>query len=306
VVHDGERHAGGHSRTPSIAALPSPPICCAGDLVEDVVVRARRSGIHDADVEATIERHRGGSAANTAAAVARLGGTATFLGAVGTDATGDRLVADLSAMGVTCRGPRRGRTGTIVVIVAPDGTRTMYSDRGAAADADAFDADALAGAAWLHVPFYGLAGRGGAAFRALLSRAADAGIAISLDPSSVTYATAEFVALVRETRPDVVFCNAAEAAALGVDDSGLAGARTVVVKGGSEPVLLRGSTVRDIVVPRVTRVIDTTGAGDAFAGGFILTTVRGGDAEAATRVGIAAAARVIGGAGADAWSEEDP
>ena len=116
-----------------------PLVCCVGDLVEDIVVRTATLLVRGADVTAHIERHRGGSAANTAATVAQLGGRARFVGQVGGDETGNRLAAELVAAGVECVGPRGGVTGTVVVVVEPDGERTMFSDRGAAAafaDAD--------------------------------------------------------------------------------------------------------------------------------------------------------------------------
>jgi sugar/nucleoside kinase (ribokinase family) len=112
-----------------------------------------------------------------------------------------------------------------------------------------------------------------------------------------------FLDLVRESRPGVVFCNAAEAATLGVDDDGLPGAGLVVVKRGAEAVLLRGDAVATVAVPRIVRAVDTTGAGDAFAGGFLLALARGDDPVRAAGAGHAAAARVVGGVGADAWTD---
>ena len=283
-----------------------PLICTAGDLVEDIVVRAHATPVRDADVPATVTRHRGGSAANTAAVVAHLGGRARFVGQVGHDSTGARLVDGLTALGVECVVTRAGVTGTIVVTVEPGGARTMFSDRRAASGPPAFAATALDGADVLHLPFYGLADSdlGGAGFRRLLARARDSGILVSLDPSSIVLAGRSFLDVVRESRPGVVFCNAAEAAALGVDDDGLPGAGLVVVKRGAEAVLLRGDAVATVAVPRIVRAVDTTGAGDAFAGGFLLALARGDDPVRAAGAGHAAAARVVGGVGADAWTEE--
>ena len=133
-------------------------MCAVGDLVEDVVVRAEPAGIRDADVAATVERHRGGSAANTAAAVARLGGRARFVGHVGADDAGDRLFAALAALGCRARRAAPGRTGTVVVVVEPDGERTMFSDRGAATDfADADRTLARRRRASCTCPYYSIA-----------------------------------------------------------------------------------------------------------------------------------------------------
>jgi sugar/nucleoside kinase (ribokinase family) len=281
-------------------------VCAAGDLVEDVVVRARAAPVRDADIPATVTHHRGGSAANTAAVIARLGGRARFIGQVGDDVTGTRLLEGLAALGVDCVVRRAGRTGTIVVVVEPDGARTMFSDRRAAAARVAFDPGAIDGADLLHLPFYGLADpRGAAPFLQLVGRACDSGILVSLDASSVTLAGRTFLDLVSEVRPAVVFCNAAEAAALGVDEDGLPGARLVVVKRGPDAALLRGELTATVPVPRVVPGIDTTGGGDAFTGGFLLALARGEDPVRAAGAGHAAAARVVGGVGADAWDDDE-
>jgi sugar/nucleoside kinase (ribokinase family) len=283
-----------------------PLVCAAGDLVEDIVVRARAAPVRDADIPATVTHHRGGSAANTAAVIARLGGRARFVGQVGNDVTGTRLLEGLAALGVDCVVRHAGRTGTIVVVVEPDGVRTMFSDRRAAAARVAFDPGAIDGAHLLHLPFYGFADpRGAAPFLQLVGRARDSGILVSLDASSVTLAGRTFLDLVSEVRPAVVFCNAAEAAALGVDDGGLPGARLVAVKRGPDAVLLRGEVTATVPVPHVVPDVDTTGGGDAFAGGFLLALACGEGPVRAAAAGHAAAARVVGGIGADAWDEDE-
>ena len=278
-----------------------PLVCCVGDLVEDIVARTATLLVRGADVTAHVERHRGGSAANTAATVAQLGGRARFVGQIGADETGDRLAGELAAAGVECVGPRGGVTGTVLVVVEPDGERTMFSDRGAAAAfADAIvDAAWLDGAAVVHVPYYAIAAvHGTGAARSLLDEARTREMIVSVDPSSAVLADARFARLVREVEPDIVFCNADEADALGLDDHGLPGARLVVVKRGARPALLRGTVYELVPAPSVSPVVDSTGAGDAFAGGFLLATARGADPVAAAEAGHAAAAPVLGGLGA--------
>jgi sugar/nucleoside kinase (ribokinase family) len=280
-----------------------PIVCCVGDLFEDLVVRAALPPVRGADVPATIARHRGGSAANTAATVSRLDGRARFVGHVGADDVGDRLLADLAAVGVECIVTRGGRSGTVVVVVEPDGERTMFSDRGSGSELGALEGDAwFDGVAIVHAPFYTIAADGEhAGAHALLTRARHRGVSIALDPSSAVLADRAFERVVRDLEPEIVFCNTAEAAALGVDDDGLRGATLVVVKQGDEPVLLRGSVHASVAVPPLGSLVDTTGAGDAFAGGFLLATIRGADPIVATFAGHAAAARVVRGIGADAW-----
>jgi sugar/nucleoside kinase (ribokinase family) len=191
------------------------------------------------------------------------------------------------------------------VVVEPDGARTMFSDRRAAGSLAGFDGRVIDDVDVLHVPFFGLADtESDAGFGPLLTRARANRVVVSLDPSSVTLAGRAFADLVCETGPDVVFCNEAEAAALGVDSDGLPGARLVVVKRGPDPVLLRGEVVAEVPARRVLCAADTTGAGDAFAGGFLLALARGADPITAADAGHAAAARVVQGIGADAWTAE--
>ena len=142
-----------------------------GDLVEDVVVRLSGPIHLAADTDAVIERRRGGSAANVAAVAARISGSARFLGQVGDDGLGDRLLAELADEGVDVDAVRRrGRTGSIVVLVDSLGERSFLTDPG--------DARALAGAeeAWLdhvdvlHVPLYSFVGGPIAATAATLVR----------------------------------------------------------------------------------------------------------------------------------------
>ena len=286
----------------AISGPVDPLICCVGDLVEDVVVRLAVPAQAGADVPASVTRHRGGSAANTAAAVAHLGGRARFVGQVGADEIGERLLRDLRAIGVDCVGPRRGITGTVVVVVDPTGERTMFSDPRAAADLAVCDEQWLDGAAVLHVPYYSLARSAApSVVRTLIDAARHREILVSLDPASVTLVDQRFVDLVRSVKPDVVLCNAAEAAAIGVGDRGLEGAGLVVVKQGSEAALLRGTTTATVPVPPLTGPLDSTGAGDAFAAGLLLALANGSDPVTAAEAGHRAAANVVRGSGADAW-----
>ena len=246
----------------AISGPVDPLICCVGDLVEDVIVRLEVPARAGADVPGSVTRHRGGSAANTAAAVVHLGGRARFVGQVGADEIGDRLLGDLRGLGVDCVGPRRGVTGTVVVVVEPSGERTMFSDPRAAADLAVCDEQWLDGAAALHVPYYSLARTAApSVVRTLIDAARHRGLLVSLDPASVTLIDDRFLDLVRTVHPDVLLCNAAEAAALGVGAKGLKGAHLVVVKQGAEPALLRGTTTADVPVPQLIGAVDSTGAG---------------------------------------------
>ncbi len=259
-----------------------PVLCSLGDLVEDVVVRLREPVALATDTACTVERRRGGSAANVAAFAATSGAPARFIGQVGADRLGDALVADLAAAGVDVRVRRRGRTGTVVVLVDPDGERTMLSDRGASTGLDRVPVAWLADVTILHVPAYSLAVEPIAtAARDAVATVRSWGGLVSVDASSVRLIEAMGVGACRTMleaiRPDVLFANADEAAVLGVQPDPLHGIGTVVVKRGPRPTLVQvgGGRPAEVPVPRVGPVDDTTGAGDAFAAGYLCAVAAG-------------------------------
>lgn len=277
-------------------------LAVVGDLLEDIVVRIPHAPRHGTDTPATIRRGRGGSAANVAAAAAGAAGPGRvrFIGRVGDDGLGERLTAELAATGVDVRVQRHGTTGAVVVLVDPSGERTMLPDRAAAAELDAVDPAWLDSVTWLHLPAYSLVAEpSGTACRQLVDAWRPAGGRLSIDVSSVDaverYGTARFAALLDELAPDVVFANEPESALLS-DGPWLA-----VVKRGPAPVELRGPDGVEVVpVPSLGAVADTTGAGDAFAAGFLVAALDGAAARDAARAGIATAQRVLRGAGTGA------
>ncbi|MEZ5237319.1 MAG: PfkB family carbohydrate kinase [Acidimicrobiales bacterium] len=133
-------------------------VVCLGDLVEDVVVSPAGPLRRGTDTPAVVQRRRGGSAANVAVNVVAAGGRARFVGAVGDDPAGRQLVAALRAEGVEVAVQRHGRTGSVVVVLDPDGERSFYTDRGACPTLARLPGGALRGAAALHVPAYSLDG----------------------------------------------------------------------------------------------------------------------------------------------------
>jgi sugar/nucleoside kinase (ribokinase family) len=275
-----------------------PPVLCAvGDLLEDVVVWLTGRPRPATDTAARIFRRRGGSAANVAAFAAGNGWPARFVGRVGDDDVGDRLVGELAATGVDVRVQRDGRTGTIVVLVEPGGERTMLSDRGAAVGLTAVDRSALDDVTVLHLPAYSLtADPIGAACVALAVEAHGRGIACSVDASSVAelerFGCRPFRALMARVRPEVLFANADEADLLDLERHPWA--PLVVIKDGPRPVrILHGSAADRVAVEAVDDVTDTTGAGDAFAAGFLATWSAGAAPAEAARAGIGLAASVV-------------
>jgi sugar/nucleoside kinase (ribokinase family) len=281
-------------------------IVAFGDLVNDIVVMPREAIRADTDTTSTIRMRPGGSAANTAAWLGSLGSPVDFVGCVGTsDAELHRgFFRDLGVEPHLVVAPGIP-TSTIVIIV--DGQhRTMLTERGANAALAVSDLpdSLLAEASVLHLTGYSLHdGPRAAGFRELIERAHAAGVTVSLNAGSAgfiaDYGPADFVDAIAGA--DILFANADEAALLCEEDvperivtvlgdrHGLA-----VVTHGAEPVLVaeRGQKVHTVPVPTV-RMVDTTGAGDAMAAGFLHEWVSSRDAVAAAAAGVATASRAI-------------
>lgn len=287
-----------------------------GDLVEDIVVWADGPLRHGTDSGARIFRRRGGSAANVACFAAGQH-PARFLGCVGEDAVGDGVVAELAGHGVDVRVSRRGRTGSVVVLIDQDGERTMLPDRGAATLLERVPDEWLTGLTHLHVPAYSFDGEpvGGAAVDAL-ARVRRAGGTTSVDASSTgmleRFGRERFLGLLAELAPTFVFANRSESEFLGLLVGGLPGperarlaATTVVTKAGAEAtaVDVPGEPLVMVPVPPVAEVRDLTGAGDAFAAGFLAGFLDTGDPGRAAGLGHRSAARVLASPGASCGGE---
>jgi sugar/nucleoside kinase (ribokinase family) len=260
----------------------------------------------------------GGSAANTAACLASLGASVSFIGKVRDDPLGRVFIRDIRAAGVSYsippaparpdgEGPGTGRS---LIMVTPDAEKTMCTNLGIGALLTAADVDVeLIGAArLLYVEGY-MVGSGFADVaveRAVAAaRAAGAQVALSLsDPVWVELHREELDGLL--DRVDLVFANEQEACGLtGLGDVEAAvvalSRRTstvAVTRGPLGSVVSSGEDVVSVPAAEVARVVDTTGAGDSYAAGFLYGVIRDmGPAECA-RLGALAAAEVVGHLGA--------
>lgn len=287
----------GESRDPLGArAVSAPLIVCVGDLIDEIAVRLTAPWRRGSDAAAQISRRRGGSAANVAVAAAATGGRARFIGAIGSDTTGDALEAALLAAGVEPLLQRDGRSPSIIVIVEPDGERTMLPDRGVAMTLSHPGQAALNGAAWLHAPAYSLIGEPlGATTNALFREAVSAGIATSLDASSVgalaAWGPEESRRRFSATGAAHLFANEEEVEYLDLIERPIPN-MTLIMKRGAGVADVRdphGRLVATLPAPPLSEAVDTTGAGDAFAGGFAVARAGGAAWEDALRAGHRAA-----------------
>ena len=277
-------------------AASDPLIVCVGDLIDEIAVRLTAPWRRGSDAAAQISRRRGGSAANVAVAATAAGGRARFIGAIGSDTTGDALEAALLAAGVEPLLQRDGRSPSIIVIVEPDGERTMLPDRGVAMTLTHPGHAALSGASWLHAPAYSLIGEPlGATTNALFQEAVNAGIATSLDASSVgalaAWGPEESRRRFSETGAAHLFANEEEVEYLDLIKRPIAN-MTLIVKRGAGFAEVRdphGRQVATLPAPPLSGAIDSTGAGDAFAGGFAVARAGGAAWEDALRAGHRAA-----------------
>ena len=282
-----------------------PDIVVVGDLIDDIVVVPNERPRADTDTLSSIRHVGGGSAANTAAWIGHLGAQVRFVGMVG-ERDVARHESELRAHGVTTALQAHPSlpTGSIVLLI--DGERrSMFTERGAnvALDCDAVE---LGGASALHVTGYSLFGAldAGASFERLIARAVGVGVPVSITPGSAgfisDFGAERFRAVIDGAT--VLFPNLAEGQMLtGLDDpievatalSALA--PVVALTLGSAGVLVStDSAAPQLVaaVPSTTR--DPTGAGDAFAAGFLVEWTSSGHVLAAAEAGARAAASAIG------------
>ena len=256
----------------------------------------------------------GGSAANTAAGVASLGGRAAFIGRVKNDQLGDVFTHDLRAAGVAfdtppaTDGPSTARS---LVLVTPDAQRTMNTYLGACVELgpDDVEAAAFAGAAITYLEGY-LWDRDDAkaAFRKAAADASAAGrkVAFTLsDPFCVDRWRSEFLELI-DGHVDILFANEAEILSLyETDDFDAALAKVrghcavaAVTRSARGSVLLTDGETHYVSAEPVDHVIDTTGAGDLYAAGVLYGLSRGLDLPACGQIGAICAAEVISHYGA--------
>lgn len=255
--------------------------------------------------------HSGGSCANSMCTAALLGSRVAFCGQVGRDAFGKRYVHALVENGVHSflHLLPEGNTGKCLSLISPDAERTMLTTLGCAIELETANlfTQVIEKAKVLHITGYLFTGgKMPATAKAAIAHARAHQIPISFDVSDpwVVSTFTDTIRDVAELYADIVFLNAAEARALyqlGAEAAmrKLAGfGKTVILKQGSlGSMIMRGNKVIQVPVHRVTAQ-DTTGAGDAYAGGFLHGWVNGWELEACGRLGSRVAAETVAQTGA--------
>jgi ribokinase len=275
-------------------------IVSIGDLVTDIRIVLESALEPDDDTPATVTVGGGGQAANFCAWTAAAGQTARLVTRVGDDEAGRRLVSDLEARGVEVRAVWASEpTGTIAVLVGPDGHRTMATQRGASVGLSPDDLDEawFSDARLLHVPSYSLFVEPlASAARAAIRAVRDAGGMLAIDLSSAAglraFGPSRMAYVLARLKPEVVFATKPEADTLGVALESLA--QVPVVKLGAGGCQVFGRTVS---APAV-KAVDPTGAGDALAAAFCAAWLNGATPLEAAERGVRAASDSVLTAGA--------
>jgi sugar/nucleoside kinase (ribokinase family) len=252
----------------------------------------------------------GGSAGNTAAGLAALGCKAGFIGQVADDQLGDIYQHDIASLGIDFIVPARadvGATARSLILVTPDAQRTMNTFLGAAQMLDKSDIDEaeVAGAGIVYLEGYlwdQPAPRAAMEKAIAAAHAAGRKVAFTLsDTFCVDRHRDGFWQLLKDRKVDILFGNEAEIAAMAADsdlDAAIAKVADavpllVVTRSEQGATAIAGEERADVPARPIERLVDTTGAGDLFAAGFLAGLAKGKSLKESLTLGAIAAAEVI-------------
>lgn len=278
--------------------FPSPArgtkICAFGELIQDQLCVTDDALALNGQVDGLLSYHRGGCAPNVLATVAALGAPARFLGHFGADAVSTNLAENLQHAGVRMFGIRRGRGASSLCVQTPDGGTLLVFDPADSRSMRPADIRRwwLKDAAVLHLNSHHLyAEETVDAFWRLVAIAQDMHVPISLDVSAANgvtrYGVDKYREDLRRIRPAVLMANAYEAEALSLHQEYPEGADVVITHQGPGPTLVSMNSTDswEVPVPPCDDVVDTVGAGDVFAGGFLVGWLQGRSLRASVELG---------------------
>ena len=255
--------------------MPPLVLCTVGDLLLDVIVRLGQPLEPGTDAAAHTRTGVGGQAANVAAWAATLGAEARFVGKRGDDSAAALAAGELGRVGVEVFGPvALGRNGVVVSLVGEDGERAMATDRGVAPTLSAEELEPawFEGCTQLHLSGYSLMSSpiaGAAIHAAELARAGGAAVSVDLASTRVIadFGVERLRELLDKLDPELVFANEAERELVGEQT---AAAATWALKLGARGAAIEREGMRSTFPAKEVEVVDTTGAGDAFAAGYLV------------------------------------
>lgn len=278
-------------------------ILVVGDAGLDVIAVHEKAITHGDDTRARIRITRGGAGANTASWLAALGADVVLVGRVGDDAAGRQVLEDLTTAGVRCAFTvdPDAPTCCVVVLVGPDGQRTMLPDHGAGAllRPEDLTSDLLRTSQHLHLSGYVLLDpRSRDAGLAMLAAAREAGLTTSVDPQSASLITdpTSFLEWIRGV--NLLLPNKDELALLSSVHDPLDFVGAIAVTSGAAGACWIDRVTTISVPADEVSCVDSTGAGDAFNAGLLLAWLAGEQPESALRSGVGAATRAVGSVGA--------
>ena len=285
-------------------------ILCIGDLALDVISQLKEPINYGNDTASRISSHPGGQAANVATWITRTHSKSQLVARVGNDPVGFALISDLDKYGVEHMNlMHSGRpTGVVVILVDANGERTMFPDNGANADLEVSDLPPLDGVDGVYLSGYALLDfRSRDAVLSMIGKIKAAGKPIYFDPTTTgamkIVSRDEVLSWVKLM--DGILLNSEEALYLGdakdvetAEKNLTAYTPLVVIKLGSRGTMAIHGDIFAKVSAVTTNVVDTTGAGDSFAAGFIPKWLETNDLEASLSAGTALAAKCVATVGA--------
>jgi len=286
-------------------------VLCIGDVMLDVVVQIANKINYGGDTPSKISTHGGGAAGNVAAWASVAGAPTQIVARIGSDPAGIAVISEFDSMGVVHKNlvVEGTHTGVVVVLVDPNGERTMFPETGANAGLTLSDLPDLSGFEAVYLSGYSLldeTSRPGVL--QMIDAINEKDLPIFFDPATVGGMSQVPIDEVRSWLPlmNTLLMNEEEAIFLSGEialeaalNTLLLSAPTVIIKRGSQGATAKSRRGHIVAVPAVSKtVIDTTGAGDSFAGGYLATWLTNRDLKACMQAGTEVAAQCVAIVGA--------
>ncbi|MDP1720115.1 MAG: carbohydrate kinase family protein [Candidatus Nanopelagicaceae bacterium] len=286
-------------------------VLCIGDVMLDVIAVIKTKINYGSDTPSKISTHGGGAAGNVASWASSSGASTRIVARVGNDSAGTAVLSEFDALGIAYSNAiiPGAQTGVVIVLVDTSGERTMFPETGANSGLSLADLPSLEGVEVVYLSGYALldpVSRPGVL--EMIAKITEAGVPIFFDPATVGGMSEVNISEVRSWLPlmSALFMNEEEATFLTGEtklepalNSLLRDAPLVVIKRGSQGAIGKVRGGESIIIPAVpTQVIDTTGAGDSFAGGYIASWIRSPDLLSCMEAGAETAGHCVSIVGA--------